>query len=50
MLTLRLARMKTAAALVAVLAASAFASPLAVAAGKCDSHRPIGAGGGKRVR
>ena len=36
--------------IVAVLAASAIAAPLAVAAGKCGDHRPIGAGGGKRVR
>ena len=47
--SLRLARRTTATALVAVFAALALSSPLALAKSSCD-HKPIGAGSGKRVR
>ena len=47
--SLRLARTRTATAVVAVFAALALASPLALANPSGD-HKPIGAGRGKRVR
>jgi hypothetical protein len=50
MLTLRLARTQTAAALATALAAVAIGSPAALAAGKGCDHKPVGAGSGKRVR
>ena len=49
MLTLRLARKRTATTLIAACAAVALASPIAVASPR-DDHKPAAAGGGKRVR
>ena len=49
MLTLRLARKKTATTLIAACAAVALAAPIAVANPSVD-HKPAAAGGGKRVR
>jgi hypothetical protein len=47
--TLRLARTKTATALVAACAVLALMSPVALA-GKSSEYKPVGHGGGKRVR
>lgn len=49
MLTLRLARKRTATTLIAACAVVALASPIAVAKPSVD-HKPVAAGGGKRVR